>query len=109
MAQLLVSLAGGLDVSPPITSPTFHYSLPPISVSTSKSVLLESGRNVGKGINDHLHILKSPPPPGPHGLDQAVGVVSCVRVEWECPLINTAGKLRQEKKSRVQGDGWRNK
>lgn len=30
-------------------------------------------------------------------LDQAAGVVSCVREECECPLINAAGKLRQEK------------
>lgn len=70
-------------------------SSPNLSVHFQVPVLLESGRNVGKGIKDHLHILKFPPW-ALMGLIKLL--VSCVRVEGECPLINAAGKLRQEKK-----------
>lgn len=36
-------------------------SSPNLSVHFQVPVLLESGRNVGKGISDHLYILKFPP------------------------------------------------
>lgn len=94
-----------LSYPSPLSSPnpSFHFRV--LLVDDDQSRLWT-------GVRKELGKRNKRPPflSGPSGVCPSCWYhVSCVRVEWECPLINEAGKLRQKKSPVFKEDRQRNK